>query len=258
MRLNQILLVLIGIGLLCGCATDRRQAAEIFGNMTYYVGNEHFAESVTLKDCEYFSPFLKMYYENKFVYGDFNHDGLKDAAVITVKNTGGNADWYILNFLINDGKKFVHKASRGLDDRAIIRGIGQEKGKVYIDMYIHQEGDCRGGPTKHVKNVYEYTGPDTFGLEKETWIDDPNAYNPQNGFVPDEITAIKIAEAILTAVYGEQKVNEQRPFSADSFMDIWTVRGSSHCSDAKQCNNKGLIIGIQQADGKILSISHEN
>ena len=128
--------------------------------MTYYVGNEHFAEPATLTECEYFSPFLMMYYENKFVYGDFNHDGLKDAAVITVENTGGNADWYILNFLINDGKSFVHKARRLLDDRAIIKAIWQEKGKVYVDMYIHQDGDCRGGPTKHVKNVYEYSGPD--------------------------------------------------------------------------------------------------
>ena len=75
-----MLLLLAGFGFLSGCAADRRQSAEIFGNMTYYVGNEHFAEPVSLKDCEYFSPFLKVHYENKFVYGDFNHDGFKDVA----------------------------------------------------------------------------------------------------------------------------------------------------------------------------------
>jgi len=35
-------------------------------------------------------------YTGKYVYGDFNHDGLKDAAVIVIENSGGNADWYTL------------------------------------------------------------------------------------------------------------------------------------------------------------------
>ena len=65
MRLNLIPLLLVCFSLLCGCATDKRQAAEIFGNMTYYVGNEHFAEPATLINCEYGAPFLHLYYDNK-------------------------------------------------------------------------------------------------------------------------------------------------------------------------------------------------
>ncbi len=245
---------LIGVVTLGGCATDSG-ARKIFGNMTYFVGNEHFAEPVSLKDCEYFSPFLKVHYENKFVYGDFNHDGLRDAAVITIENTGGNADWYILNFLINDGKKLVHKARRELDDRALIRSIWQENGKVYIDMSIHQEGDCRGGPTKRVRNVYEYTGPDTFGLEKDLWKNESGYYKPQKGFVPDEVTAINIAEAVLTATYGQERVTQEKPLEAHLGMDIWTVLGTVNCpSDRKSFECGQLSIGIRQDNGEIVSV----
>ncbi|MBF0593994.1 MAG: hypothetical protein HQL22_03415 [Candidatus Omnitrophica bacterium] len=247
---------MLGIIALGGCASDR-EAARIFGNMTYYVGNQHFAEPATLINCEYGAPFLHLYYDNKFVYGDFNHDGLKDAAVITVENTGGNADWYMLNFLINDGKKFVHRASRALDDRAIIHSMWQKDNKVFIDMYVHQEGDCTAGPTKHVKNVYEYTGPDIFGLEKNLWKAEEH-YNPQRGFVPDETTAIKIADAVLTATYGAKEISKEKPLDAYLANDIWTVSSVEHGPDEHCSYNKSVFsIGIRQDNGSILSVSRE-
>ena len=257
MRLKTAFFFLIGVVFLCGCATNR-EAAKLFGNMTYFVGNEHFAESATLVNCEYHASFLNIYYDNRFVYGDFNHDGLRDAAVITVQNNGGNAQWYMLDFLINDGKALVHRASRELDDRAIINSMWQKNGKVFVDMYIHQSGDCMGGPTKRVKNSYEYTGPDVFGLGKKLWKSetDTRSYKPKRGLVPDELTAIKIAQAVLSAVYGEEKINEEKPLTADLYNGIWTVSGTSHCSNNNPCNGGLAMIGLQQDDGKILQVSH--
>ena len=136
----------------------------MFGNMTYYVGNEHYAESVTLVDSSFYSTFLNVFYNDKFVYGDFNHDGLKDAAVILEKNSGGSAYVLTLNFLINDGKKFDHTASRELEDASDINKISQRNGKVFIDMYVRQKNDWARHPLKRVKNVYEYTGADVFSL----------------------------------------------------------------------------------------------
>lgn len=136
------------------------KAAEILGNISYFVGNEYVSQKVTLVNGVYKEPYVEVLYDSWYVYGDFNDDGLKDAAAIFVENYGGNADWYTLAFLINDGKRFAHKASRPLDDRAIINSLKENKGKVIIDMFVHQEGDCMAGPTKRVKNVYEYTSPD--------------------------------------------------------------------------------------------------
>ena len=128
--------------------------------MTYYVGNEYGVDAAKLVNGEHEERFLNVYYGNKYVYGDFNHDGLKDAAVITIENTGGNSAWYMLDFLINDGAKLVHRSSEELDESARINSMCQKEGKVIVDMYIHQEGDCRNWPTKRVRNVYEYSRPE--------------------------------------------------------------------------------------------------
>ena len=99
-----------------------------------------------------------LYYEGHHVYGDFNHDGLKDAAVILSEGEGGSGDYRTLAFLINDGTRLVHQQSAGLGDRAIIHSLSERNGKVFIDMFVHQPGDCMAGPTKHVQYAYEYTG----------------------------------------------------------------------------------------------------
>ena len=145
-----------------------RQAARLFGNTTYVVGNEHGAQTVTMVNGVHDEPYLHVQYDDKYVYGDFNRDGLKDAAVILIENTGGNADWYTLAFLMNDGEKLIHKASRELDDRAIINSMREKNDNVLIDMFVHQEGDCMGGPTKRVRNIYSYDGPDNWRKIKES------------------------------------------------------------------------------------------
>ena len=140
---------------------------KIFGNTTYYFDNVFFTrQRVTAKlvDGEYRDSFLRVSYENKYAYGDFNHDGLKDAAVIISENTGGNQDWYVLIFLINDGKRLVHRFSIDLDDRAIINSLREKNGGVFIDMYVHNPGDSMGGPTKRVKNIYQHVPNDGLSL----------------------------------------------------------------------------------------------
>lgn len=167
MRLKVLLFILVGLfafGIFIR-KSDANQAAKIFGNTTYFFGNEYDAEAATLVNGVHEDPFLDVRYDNRYVYGDFNHDGLKDAAVIVIENNGGNTYWYTLAFLINDGKKLVHKSSEILDHHAIIKAMRGVKDAVFIDMFVHQEGDCQAGPTKRVYNVYKYQGPDTW-IEK--------------------------------------------------------------------------------------------
>ena len=141
-------------------AYDSRRAARIFGNATYVVGLAGAPQEATLVEGVHDEPYLYVEYANRYAYGDFNGDGLKDAAVIVTDSGGGSGTWYILAFLINDGKKWVHRASRVLDDRAIVNSMREKNDKVLIDMFVHQEGDCMAGPTKRVRNTYAYEGPD--------------------------------------------------------------------------------------------------
>ena len=140
-----------------------RQAARVFGNATYVIWDGYVAQAATVVDGIHDEPYLYVVYADRHAYGDFNRDGLKDAAVIVTESGGGTGNWYTLAFLINDGEKFVHRASRVLDDRAIINSMREKKGKVLIDMFVHQEGDCMAGPTKRVRNIYAYDGPDRWG-----------------------------------------------------------------------------------------------
>ena len=48
-------------------------------------------------------------------------------------------------------------------------------------------------------------------------------YKARNGYVPDSKTAVKIAEAVLIPVYGENQIESERPFEATLKDNIWTV-----------------------------------
>ena len=132
--------------------------------MTYLTEAPYIVEKVTLADGRRESRngrlYYYLYYEGHYVYGDFDHDGLKDAAVVLSEGEGGSGDFRTLAFLMNDGTKLVHQKSAGLGDRAIINSLKERKGKVFIDMFVHQQGDCMAGPTKRVQYVYEYGGAD--------------------------------------------------------------------------------------------------
>jgi hypothetical protein len=57
--------------------------------------------------------------------------------------------------------------------------------------------------------------------------------------VQDAETAVRIAEAVLIPVHGEQTVISERPFSAELRGDVWHVVGSLHCP-TKYCNAVSL------------------
>ncbi len=74
---------------------------------------------------------------------------------------------------------------------------------------------------------------------------------PERGFVPDEKTAIKIAEAILAPIYGDQQVAGERPFHAVLVGGIWSVEGTLH-SDLGGV----ATVRLRRKDGAILSVIH--
>jgi hypothetical protein len=77
-------------------------------------------------------------------------------------------------------------------------------------------------------------------------------YIPKAGFVPDEATAIKIALAVLTPIYGEEVLASERPFKATLRRDVWTVSGSiptGHVGGAAE-------VRLSKTTGAILRVVH--
>jgi len=94
---------------------------------------------------------------------------------------------------------------------------------------------------------------DEHGNKYSTFFDEHGKphYVPERGFVPDEKTAIRIAEAVWLPIYGKHIYNE-RPFRARLVGDIWHVTGYL------PPNLLGGVaeVEISKADGKILRVSH--
>jgi len=144
------------------CLADT--ADQIFANMDYMLGSEYGSQKITLVNGKYAEPRVRyVTYSGHYVYGDFNDDGVQDAAVILIDSGGGSATWYDLVFLIKKGDKFVHKKSVYLGDRVEINSLMEKDGKVIVNMFIRDEENWAYGMMKQVKNVYEYAEPMAWG-----------------------------------------------------------------------------------------------
>jgi ATP-dependent Clp protease ATP-binding subunit ClpA len=75
---------------------------------------------------------------------------------------------------------------------------------------------------------------------------------PKAGCVPDAETAVRIAEAVWTPLYGSETVGKQQPIRAELIDDVWTVRGSP--ADPAQ---RSLVAKIGRSDGRVLQLGEE-
>lgn len=140
---------------------------DVLANMSYVVGDEIYSQKVTLVEGKYRypdeHPLLCVYYEGEFVYGDFNKDGLQDAAVIIYDGGGGSGYSTNLAFLINNGAQLVHRSSYDLGYRPEIISLSEEDGEVVIDMQVYNEDTWAEGIRNRIKTSYRYKEPTIWG-----------------------------------------------------------------------------------------------
>jgi NTF2 fold immunity protein len=78
------------------------------------------------------------------------------------------------------------------------------------------------------------------------------SYTPTNGFVPDSATATRVAEAVLTPVYGAKQIESERPFSATLRDGVWYVDGYL----PRGSLGGTAHVEIAKADGRIIRMVH--
>jgi hypothetical protein len=77
-------------------------------------------------------------------------------------------------------------------------------------------------------------------------------YRPSEGYVPDAVTAIKIAVAVWEPIYGREQIAAEKPYKAILQDGVWIVEGSLPRGMAG-----GVAVAeISKYDGKILRVSH--
>ncbi|MBZ5538162.1 MAG: YbbC/YhhH family protein [Acidobacteriia bacterium] len=75
---------------------------------------------------------------------------------------------------------------------------------------------------------------------------------PSQGIVPDEVTAVKIAEAVFPPIFGTDEVAKCLPYHAQLKDGFWTVYGT-----LKPGARGGTPqMTIQKKDGKVIEVWH--
>jgi hypothetical protein len=87
--------------------------------------------------------------------------------------------------------------------------------------------------------------------------DQKHNFKPASGYVPDEETAIRIAVAVWTPIYGKEKIANEKPYKAILKDQIWYVSGSLPEAKAGEIIVGGVAEAeINKSDGRIIRISH--
>ncbi|HVU18713.1 MAG TPA: YbbC/YhhH family protein [Candidatus Didemnitutus sp.] len=77
-------------------------------------------------------------------------------------------------------------------------------------------------------------------------------FKPKNGFVPDERTAIAVAVAVWSPVYGEEHISSEKPYHAELIDGVWHVDGSLPSDSLGGVAHAE----IAKEDGRILDMWH--
>ena len=84
-----------------------------------------------------------------------------------------------------------------------------------------------------------------------------HCYRPAAGYVPDAATAIRIAEAVWTPIYGERQLRSERPFHAELRGNRWHVYGTLTAPRGFVPVGGTAEADIDRRSGKILRVIHE-
>jgi hypothetical protein len=79
---------------------------------------------------------------------------------------------------------------------------------------------------------------------------------PKNGYVPDQQTAIRIAEAVGIPIYGIEQIEREKPFVAELKNGIWIVSGTLHGDPGSIPKGGVAKIEISKRDARVLRVSH--
>ena len=98
----------------------------------------------------------------------------------------------------------------------------------------------------------------SFGQATDGQCDSLRSVCPRGGFVPDQQTAVLIAETVLTPIYGRKHIESERPFTARLHGNRWIVKGTlSKARSADQIVVGGTAVAeIDKADGRIIAVYH--
>ena len=95
---------------------------------------------------------------DQYALGDLDGDGVEDAAVILIIQSGGSGTFYYLCAVLNEDGIPLNEATLFLGDRIRIRDLAIRGGRIEMDMVVQGPGDPMVKPTREVHRAYELSG----------------------------------------------------------------------------------------------------
>ncbi len=92
--------------------------------------------------------------DDLIAYGDLNGDGLNDAAVLLVENSGGSGVFTYVGAQLNQNGQPVDAGAVRLGDRVQIKSMAIQNGQVVLEMIIQGPNDPQCCATLKVRNTY--------------------------------------------------------------------------------------------------------
>ena len=93
----------------------------------------------------------------------------------------------------------------------------------------------------------------TIHEEVQHFIHDTSyAYFPPQGFISNEEVAVRVAEPVLFAIYGEDNIRDQKPYQVNLIDSLWVINGTLPIYKDGGC----FFIVINKKDGRILGVTH--
>ena len=83
-------------------------------------------------------------------------------------------------------------------------------------------------------------------------VESKHTCKPKDGYVPDKETAIAIAVAVWSPIYGKEHIEERKPYNASLRDNVWYVSGSL----PKDMLGGVPEMEISKDDGRILRVTH--
>jgi len=112
-----------------------------------------------------------------YAFGQLNDDGLEDAAVVLVENSGGSGSFYYLMAVVSQEGGFVNAATHLLGDRLRVQSLSVDEGQITLQTVTHGPDDPMCCPSLEMPYVYAFSG----NILMQT---SPKAPGMYKGFLP--------------------------------------------------------------------------
>jgi heat shock protein HslJ len=186
-----------------------------------------YKEAVRLTDGAYEGePFVEgaasrptVTFVEPYAFGDLDGDGVEDAVVVLVENSGGSGNFRYLAAVLNRDGSLENVATQLLGDRAQVQTVTIDAGKISVNMVTHGPDDPLCCPSQEVTVKYRLSGEqlvevarDTSISEEPTATEEPVASLEDTqwtlvSYVNDQGDAISVLpDAEITAEFTTEKV----------------------------------------------------